>query len=100
MKQIDFNSLPHLEAVEYIVQKLKGNIELSFAEQCVLLLVFLAQPKHICTRNNIQNLLEPNELWTKIQPILESLQFAFPTSEDMLYADVYRTTLEQKKEHA
>ena len=94
MNQIDFNSLPHLDAVEYIVQKLKNGLELSFAEQCVLLLIFLAQPKKVNTRENIQNLLGPNELWTKIQPILESLQFAFPSAQDISYASCFKTQIE------
>lgn len=89
-KEVDFNSMSHDEAVHHLTRKLKAKQPLTFAEQCAMFMVTLAQYPEVMTRDVINSINGNTELWGEIQPLIPSVANAFPTKEQLRNSECFQ----------
>lgn len=81
--ELDFNSMNHAQAVNHLIHKLKDKQKLTFAEQCAMFMVTLAQHPVVMTRETVIAIDGNTEIWDEIQPLVSSVAQAFPTAWQM-----------------
>ena len=82
-KKPDFNSMNHDEAVHHLIDKLEAKQPLTFAEQCAMFMVTLAQYPEVMTKEAVDVADGNTELWGEIQPMVSSIAQSFPTQWQM-----------------
>ena len=82
-KKPDFNSMSHDEAVHHLIHKLEAKQPLTFAEQCAMFMVTLAQYPEVMTKEVVDVADGNTELWGEIQPMVSSIAQSFPTQWQM-----------------
>lgn len=92
-KKPDFNSMGHDEAVHHLIHKLKAKQPLTFAEQCAMFMVTLAQCPVIMTKESIDAMDGNTEIWDEIQPLVSSVAKSFPTSDQVRDAECFQIIL-------
>lgn len=92
-KKTDFNSMNHDEAVHHLIHKLQAKQPLTFAEQCALFMVTLAQCPVIMTKESIDAVDGNTEIWGEIQPLVSSMAKSFPTAEQVRNAECFQIIL-------
>lgn len=93
-KNPDFNSMGHDEAVHHLIHKLKAKQPLTFAEQCAMFMVTLAQYPEVMTKEDIDAIDGNIELWGEIQPLIPSIATAFPTKDQIRNAECFQMILD------
>ena len=82
-KKVDFNSMNHDEAVHHLIHKLQAKQPLTFAEQCAMFMITLAQYPEVMTKEVVDVADGNTELWGEIQPMVSSIAQSFPTQWQM-----------------
>lgn len=67
---VDFNELDHATALQALIFHLECGNKLTFAEQCVLFMVVLAQGGCYLTKEALAPIIGNTEIWSEIQPLL------------------------------
>lgn len=93
-KKPDFNSMGHDEAVHHLIHKLQAKQPLTFAEQCAMFMVTLAQYPEVMTKEVVDVADGNTELWGEIQPMVSSIAQSFPTAKQIRNAECFQMVLD------
>lgn len=84
---LNFGELNHGDALRVVIQRMENGESLSFAEQCVLFMVVLAQCPSVMTRESIDTIKGNTEVWGEIQPLVSQIAESFPTQWQMTLSE-------------
>jgi hypothetical protein len=92
-KKPDFNSMGHDEAVHHLIDKLEAKQPLTFAEQCAMFMVTLAQYPEVMTKEAVDVADGNTELWGEIQLMVSSIAQSSPTAKQIRNAECFQMIL-------